>query len=113
MQTRYGYVKTDHILFIAAGAFHRAKPSDLMPELQGRFPIRVELKDLVQEDFIRILTEPKSSLTKQYVALLATEGVELSFSADAVDSLAECAFQVNQRTQNIAPGDCTRSWSGF
>ncbi len=72
-----------------------------MPELQGRFPIRVELKDLVQEDFIRILTEPKSSLTKQYVALLATEGVELSFSADAVDSLAEFAFQVNQRTQNI------------
>ena len=101
VQTRYGYVKTDHILFIAAGAFHRAKPSDLMPELQGRFPIRVELKDLVQEDFIRILTEPRSALTKQYVALLATEGVELSFSEDAVVSLAEFAFAVNQRTQNI------------
>ena len=101
VQTRYGYVKTDHILFIAAGAFHCAKPSDLMPELQGRFPIRVELKDLVQEDFIRILTEPQRRLTKQYVALLATEGVELSFSEEAVVSLAEFAFAVNQRTQNI------------
>ena len=76
VQTRYGYVKTDHILFIAAGAFHRAKPSDLMPELQGRFPIRVELTDLTKDDFVRILTEPKNALTKQYTALLATEGVE-------------------------------------
>ncbi len=79
VQTRYGYVRTDHILFIAAGAFHRAKPSDLMPELQGRFPIRVELKDLTKDDFVRILTEPKGALTKQYEALLATEGVELEF----------------------------------
>ena len=101
VQTRYGYVKTDHILFVAAGAFHRAKPSDLMPELQGRFPIRVELKDLDRDDFIRILTEPKSSLTKQYEALLATEGLELAFTREAVEALAEVAFQVNQRTQNI------------
>ena len=101
VQTRYGYVTTDHILFIAAGAFHRAKPSDLMPELQGRFPIRVELTDLGRDDFIRILTEPKSALTKQYEALLATEGVSVAFTTDAVESLAEFAFQVNQRTQNI------------
>jgi ATP-dependent HslUV protease ATP-binding subunit HslU len=101
VQTRYGYVRTDHILFIAAGAFHRAKPSDLMPELQGRFPIRVELTDLGRDDFIRILTEPKSALTKQYEALLGTEGVTLAFTEDAVASLAEFAFQVNQRTQNI------------
>jgi ATP-dependent HslUV protease ATP-binding subunit HslU len=101
VQTRYGYVKTDHILFVAAGAFHRAKPSDLMPELQGRFPIRVELKDLDRDDFIRILTEPKSSLTKQYEALLETEGLELVFTREAVEALAEVAFQVNQRTQNI------------
>ncbi|MGA2032988.1 MAG: ATP-dependent protease ATPase subunit HslU [Thermoguttaceae bacterium] len=101
VQTRYGYVKSDHILFIAAGAFHRAKPSDLMPELQGRFPIRVELKDLSREDFIRILTEPKGSLTKQYQSLLGTEGVELQFTDDAVQALAEYAYQVNQRTQNI------------
>ncbi|HVX13421.1 MAG TPA: ATP-dependent protease ATPase subunit HslU [Pirellulales bacterium] len=101
IQTRYGYVKTDHILFIAAGAFHRANPSDLMPELQGRFPIRVELKDLTKDDFIRILTEPKSAVTKQYTALLETEGVELDFASDAVDALATYAFQVNQSTQNI------------
>jgi ATP-dependent HslUV protease ATP-binding subunit HslU len=101
VQTRYGYVRTDHILFIAAGAFHRAKPSDLMPELQGRFPIRVELQALGKEDFVRILTEPKGALTKQYTALLETEGVELAFGEDAVDTLAEFAFQVNQSTQNI------------
>ncbi|MEI8371436.1 MAG: ATP-dependent protease ATPase subunit HslU [Planctomycetota bacterium] len=101
VQTRYGYVKSDHILFIAAGAFHRAKPSDLMPELQGRFPIRVELSDLTRDDFIRILTEPRGALTKQYKALLETEGCELIFTEDAVHSLAEYAFQVNQRTQNI------------
>ncbi len=101
VQTRYGYVKTDHVLFIAAGAFHRAKPSDLMPELQGRFPIRVELKDLGKEDFIRILTEPKGALTKQYSALLDTEGVDLVFKPDAVDALATYAFDVNQTAQNI------------
>jgi ATP-dependent HslUV protease ATP-binding subunit HslU len=101
VQTRYGYVKTDHVLFIAAGAFHRAKPSDLMPELQGRFPIRVELTDLNKEDFVRILTEPKSALTKQYTALLETEGVGLEFTPDAIDGLADYAYQVNQRTQNI------------
>jgi ATP-dependent HslUV protease ATP-binding subunit HslU len=101
VQTRYGYVHTDHVLFIAAGAFHRAKPSELMPELQGRFPIRVELTDLTKDDFIRILTEPKSALTKQYLALLSTEGVELEFTPDAVDSLADFAFRVNQTTQNI------------
>ena len=101
IQTKYGYVKTDHVLFIAAGAFHRSKPSDLMPELQGRFPIRVELTDLTKEDFIRILTEPRSALTKQYTALLKTEGVELQFTADAIEALAEFAFRVNQTTQNI------------
>ncbi|HVX63834.1 MAG TPA: ATP-dependent protease ATPase subunit HslU [Pirellulales bacterium] len=101
VQTRYGHVKTDHILFVAAGAFHRASPSDLMPELQGRFPIRVELQDLAKEDFVRILAEPKSALTKQYQALLATENVKLSFTADGIEALAEYAFQVNQSTQNI------------
>ncbi|HEX7379368.1 MAG TPA: ATP-dependent protease ATPase subunit HslU, partial [Pirellulales bacterium] len=101
VQTRYGYVKTDHILFIAAGAFHRASPSDLMPELQGRFPIRVELQDLTKDDFIRILTEPKSALTKQYTALLQTEEVGLQFNSEAIDALATYAFQVNQSTQNI------------
>ena len=101
VQTKYGYVRTDHILFIAAGAFHATKPSDLMPELQGRFPIRVELDNLTSDDFRRILTEPKNSLVKQYVALLATEGVELDFTDDAVVALAEFAFEVNQRTQNI------------
>ncbi len=101
VQTRYGYVRTDHVLFVAAGAFHRARPSDLMPELQGRFPIRVELTDLTKDDFIRILTEPRSALTKQYTALLGTEGVELAFTSDAIDALAEFAFRVNQTTQNI------------
>jgi ATP-dependent HslUV protease ATP-binding subunit HslU len=101
VQTKYGYVKTDHILFVAAGAFHRAKPSELMPELQGRFPIRVELKDLTRDDFVRILTEPNSALTKQYKALLQTEGVELDFQDDAIAMLAEYAFQVNQTSQNI------------
>lgn len=101
VQTKYGYVKTDHILFVAAGAFHKNQPSDLMPELQGRFPIRVELDDLTKDDFVRILTEPKNSLTRQYAALLKTEGVDLEFAADAVEALAEYAFQVNQTTQNI------------
>ena len=101
IQTRYGYVKTDHILFIAAGAFHKSRPSDLMPELQGRFPIRVELQDLTREDFVRILTEPKGSLTAQYTALMATEGVQLTFEKDGVEKLAEYAFEVNQTSQNI------------
>lgn len=101
VQTRYGYVNTGHILFIAAGAFHRAKPSDLMPELQGRFPIRVELDALTKEDFIRILTEPKSSLTKQYAALMDTEGVSLEFTEDAIDALASFSHRVNESTQNI------------
>jgi ATP-dependent HslUV protease ATP-binding subunit HslU len=101
VQTRYGYVRTEHILFIAAGAFHKAKPSDLMPELQGRFPIRVELKDLTKEDFVRILKEPKNSLTRQYAALLETEGVTLDFTDSAIDTLADFAHRVNQTTQNI------------
>jgi ATP-dependent HslUV protease ATP-binding subunit HslU len=101
VQTRYGYVRTDHVLFVAAGAFHRAKPSDLMPELQGRFPIRVELNDLTQADFVRILTEPKNSLTCQYAALMETEEIELAFTEDAIESLATYAFKVNQSTQNI------------
>jgi len=99
--TRYGNVKTDYILFIAAGAFHTAKPSDLMPELQGRFPIRVELDPLGKEDFVRILTEPHNALLKQYRALLETEGVEIEFTRDAVERLADIAFEVNARTVNI------------
>jgi len=101
VQTKYGQVRTDHVLFIAAGAFHKSRPSDLMPELQGRFPIRVELADLTEEDFVRILREPKSSLVKQYEALLATEGVQLTFEEDGVRELARYAHAVNQRTQNI------------
>lgn len=101
VNTRNGYVQTDHILFIAAGAFHRARPSDLMPELQGRFPIRVELNDLTKGDFIRILTEPQCSLVKQYQALLDTDGVELVIREDAVEAIAEFASRVNQTTQNI------------
>jgi ATP-dependent HslUV protease ATP-binding subunit HslU len=101
VSTKYGTVKTDHILFIASGAFHLAKPSDLIPELQGRFPIRVELSALSKQDFVRILTEPKAALTKQYEALLATEGVKVSFTTDAIDRLAEIAFQVNERQENI------------
>ncbi len=101
VQTRYGYVRTDHVLFVAAGAFHKVQPSDLMPELQGRFPIRVELDDLTKEDFVRILSEPRNALTKQYTALMATEGVKITFADDAIDALASYAFQVNQTTQNI------------
>ena len=101
VQTKHGYVKTDHILFIAAGAFHRNQPSELMPELQGRFPIRVELNDLTKDDFVRILTEPTSSLTRQYTALLATEGVKLEFAQDGIEELATIAHQVNQSTINI------------
>jgi ATP-dependent HslUV protease ATP-binding subunit HslU len=101
VNTRYGMVRTDHILFVAAGAFHVSKPSDLIPELQGRFPIRVELQSLTMEDFIRILTEPKSSLTKQYIALLETEGVKLEFTPDALDEIARFAFRVNEGTENI------------
>jgi ATP-dependent HslUV protease ATP-binding subunit HslU len=101
VNTKQGYVKTDHILFIAAGAFHKHQPSELMPELQGRFPIRVELDDLTKEDFVCILTEPKNSLTRQYAALLETEGINLEFTKDAIDSLADFAFQVNQSTINI------------
>ncbi len=101
VMTRHGAVKTDHILFIAAGAFHGAKPSDLMPELQGRFPIRVELSDLDEADFVRILTEPENALTKQQIALMATEGVKLRFKKQAVAAMARIAFEVNRAAQNI------------
>jgi len=101
INTRYGMLRTDHILFIAAGAFHVSKPSDLIPELQGRFPIRVELKSLTVEDFVKILTEPKSSLTKQYVALLDTEGLKLEFTPDALEEIAIFAARVNETTENI------------
>jgi len=101
VQTRYGYVHTDHILFVAAGAFHSTKPSELMPELQGRFPIRVELDDLTKDDFKRILAEPRNALTKQYVALMKTEGVKIDFKDEAIDALATYAHHVNQSTQNI------------
>jgi ATP-dependent HslUV protease ATP-binding subunit HslU len=101
VNTRYGMVRTDHILFIAAGAFHISKPSDLIPELQGRLPLRVELSALTEEDFVRILTEPKNALIKQYVALLETEGVKLSFSDDAIAGLARFAVMVNEQTENI------------
>jgi ATP-dependent HslUV protease ATP-binding subunit HslU len=101
INTRYGMVRTDHILFIAAGAFHVSKPSDLIPELQGRFPIRVELKSLTVEDFIKILTEPKSSLVKQYTALLETEGLKLEFTKDSLEQIANFAARVNESTENI------------
>jgi ATP-dependent HslUV protease ATP-binding subunit HslU len=101
VSTKYGMIKTDHILFIASGAFHVAKPSDLIPELQGRFPIRVELSALSADDFVRILTEPNASLTKQYAALLATEGVTLSFAEDGIKRIAELGWQVNENTENI------------
>jgi ATP-dependent HslUV protease ATP-binding subunit HslU len=101
INTRYGMVRTDHILFIAAGAFHVSKPSDLIPELQGRFPIRVELKSLTVEDFIRILTEPKSSLVKQYTALLETEGLKLEFTTESLNEIANFAARVNESTENI------------
>jgi ATP-dependent HslUV protease ATP-binding subunit HslU len=101
VSTKYGMVKTDHILFIAAGAFHVSKPSDLIPELQGRFPIRVELDPLTEQDFVRILTEPETALTKQYSALLSTESVELAFTEDAVAEIARLAVEVNSSTENI------------
>jgi ATP-dependent HslUV protease ATP-binding subunit HslU len=101
VQTKHGPVRTDHILFVAAGAFHSAKPSDLIPELQGRFPIRVELASLTRDDFVRILTEPRNSLVRQYVALLATEGVRLEFKEDGVRAIADIAAQVNERTDDI------------
>jgi len=101
VNTKYGTVKTDHVLFIASGAFHMSKPSDLIPELQGRLPIRVELEPLVVKDFVRILTEPDASLCRQYAALLATEGVELKFEESGVQRLAEVAFEVNEKTENI------------
>jgi ATP-dependent HslUV protease ATP-binding subunit HslU len=99
--TKYGMVKTDHILFIASGAFHVSKPSDLVPELQGRFPIRVELDSLSKEDFVQILTQPENALIVQYKALLATEGVELNVTEDAIATIAEIAFEVNERMENI------------
>jgi len=101
VNTKHGPVKTDHILFIAAGAFHISKPSDLIPELQGRFPLRVELEPLTKEDFVRILTEPKNALIRQYVAMLATEGVDLAFTPDAIEEVAAIAVLANDRTQNI------------
>ncbi|MCA9721129.1 MAG: ATP-dependent protease ATPase subunit HslU [Gemmatimonadetes bacterium] len=101
VQTRYGYVRTDHVLFVAAGAFHLAKPNDLIPELQGRFPIRVELESLTEADFVRILTEPENALTKQYQALVAAEKVELRFTEDAIAELARTAWQANDRMENI------------
>jgi ATP-dependent HslUV protease ATP-binding subunit HslU len=99
--TKHGSLKTDHVLFIASGAFHMSKPSDLIPELQGRFPIRVELDSLKVEDFVRILTEPDASLTAQYRALLSTESVGVEYTADGVRRIAELAHQVNERTENI------------
>ena len=101
VQTRYGYVRTDHILFIAAGAFHVAKPADLIPELQGRFPIRVELQPLTEADFIRIMVEPENAITKQYQALVAAEGVELQFDDDAIKAIARLAAKANERVENI------------
>ncbi|WP_438971135.1 ATP-dependent protease ATPase subunit HslU [Methylophaga sp.] len=101
VSTKYGMIKTDHILFIASGAFHLSKPSDLIPELQGRLPIRVELEALSSHDFVRILTEPDASLTEQYVALLQTEGVELEFTEDGIQRIAELAWEVNEKTENI------------
>jgi ATP-dependent HslUV protease ATP-binding subunit HslU len=101
VHTKYGMVRTDHILFVASGAFHAAKPSDLIPELQGRFPIRVELEPLTKNDFIRILTEPQNALLKQYTALLETEGVTLDFTREGIEEIAAIAVQVNERSENI------------
>lgn len=101
VKTKHGYIKTDHILFVAAGAFHKNQPSELMPELQGRFPIRVELNDLTKNDFVRILTEPTNSLTCQYSQLLETEGIELEFAEDGIEALADVACRVNETTMNI------------
>jgi ATP-dependent HslUV protease ATP-binding subunit HslU len=101
VNTKHGMVKTDHVLFIAAGAFHVSKPSDLIPELQGRFPIRVELEPLTRDDFVRILTEPRNALVKQYIALLGTEGIDLTFTAGAIDRIADFAARVNDSTENI------------
>ncbi len=101
VNTKHGAIKTDHILFIAAGAFHVAKPSDLIPELQGRFPIRVELSSLTKDDFVKILSQPKNALTKQYAAMLAAEGVSLTFTDDAIEAIADIAFNVNQELENI------------
>jgi ATP-dependent HslUV protease ATP-binding subunit HslU len=101
VNTKYGSIKTDHVLFIAAGAFHMAKPSDLIPELQGRFPIRVELQPLTEEDFVKILSIPRNALTRQYEALLASEGVTIRFEPDAITELAALAYQVNQEVENI------------
>jgi ATP-dependent HslUV protease ATP-binding subunit HslU len=101
VNTKYGMVKTDHILFIGAGAFHTSKPSELIPELQGRFPLRVELAALTKDDFLRILTEPKNALTVQYKALLATEGVGVDYTEDALDEVAACAQRINEETENI------------
>jgi len=101
VNTKYGMIKSDHILFIASGAFHLTKPSDLIPELQGRMPIRVELQALTAEDFVRILTEPDASLCKQYIALMETEGCQLKFEEDGIKRLADVAYQVNESTENI------------
>jgi len=110
VNTRYGFVRTDHILFIAAGAFHVSKPSDMIPELQGRFPIRVELKSLSREDFIRILKEPKNALVKQYTALLETEGIKLSFTEDAIEEVASMASTSIRPPRTSGRGACTPSW---
>jgi ATP-dependent HslUV protease ATP-binding subunit HslU len=101
VQTKYGMVKTDHVLFIAAGAFHVSKPSDLIPELQGRFPIRVELKPLTEQDFVRIMTEPENALTKQYAALVEADGAKLEFTTDGIAEIARIAALVNERMENI------------
>jgi ATP-dependent HslUV protease ATP-binding subunit HslU len=101
VSTKYGMVKTDHILFIASGAFHVSKPSDLIPEMQGRFPIRVELHSLGKEEFVRILTEPENALIKQYIALMKTEGIELRFEDGAIQEIAEIAVAVNEKTEEI------------
>jgi ATP-dependent HslUV protease ATP-binding subunit HslU len=101
VQTKYGMVKTDHVLFIAAGAFHVSKPSDLIPELQGRFPIRVELKPLTEQDFVRIMTEPENALTKQYAALVEADGAKLDFLPDGIAEIARIAALVNERMENI------------
>lgn len=101
VNTKYGVINTDHILFVASGAFHLSKPSDLIPELQGRFPIRVELEDLTAEDFVKILTEPNNALVKQYIALLATENIKVTFTIEAIEKIAQIAFDVNRDTDNI------------
>src|SRR5699024_5124126 len=113
ISTKYGLVKTDHILFIGSGAFHESKPSDLIAELQGRFPIRVELEDLSVDDFVKILTEPNNALVKQYIAMIGTDNIDVTFTIEAIHRIAEVAYQLNHDTENIGARRCILFWKNY